>query len=214
MERLVRRVDWRWDKAACILWADVSFRDGATYSVGLPLAHVTATFDACVADAGLALPPFVGAVDSVDGLWGSIKSVAKSATKPISKVVKTTTKVLSKSARVVASAAKQVDRGISAGAKVLRNPYLTTGVRGLAAAVPFVGGPALAAHNAATKAVATYQQAKSAAALGVRTAQTSAALARGANVVRSVRALAAQAQRDPTARMAIAALKSKALPGA
>lgn len=192
---LVKSLSWRWDRAKCILWGDVAFADGQSLSVGLPLAHVVATFDACAAREGVMAGPFVGDVDSVDGLFSGIKRLAKSAGRAVSRAVKSTTKVLAKGVETAARAAKTV----------ARSQLTSWGVKALAVAVPFVGVPALAAHRAANEALDAYDRAKQVAQQGVRTAQQAAALRQGRNVVSAMRQLAQR--NNPAARLAVAALK-------
>lgn len=192
----VKRLGWRWDKPRCILWGDLTTSDGQTYSVGLPLAHVAALFDSSAAQVGLACAPFVGDVESVDGLFSSIKKAAKGAANLTKKAVKLTTKAATKV--------------VKAHVTVLRSKLTGYALSGVAVAFPAVGAPALAAYAAANKAISMYETArataKTAVNIGKQTANTTRAIARGANVQRSVRQLAASTA--PQARMAIAALKS------
>lgn len=195
---MLNRIEWQWDTKSCILWAQATVSDGRSYSIGIPLAHVVRTFEASAAEVGILEPAFVGDVDSVEGLFSGIKKLAKSAGKAVGKAVKSTQKALAK--------------GVAKAGKVVTSKYLRYGVGALAVAFPAVGAPALAALSAANAAYATYQKGdqalKSAKTLGKATAQTSRAIARGANVQRSVQALAAKAKQDPNARMALAALKT------
>jgi hypothetical protein len=161
---------------------------------------VVATFDACAAEVGLELPPMVGAVDSVDGLFSSLKRavskvVPKSIRKLANKAIATTTKVLKKTVAVAST--------------VARSKYMSYGLSALAVVVPAVGVPALAAQMAAKRALDMYEDAKKAKALvqrGVRSAGAIAAVTRGGNVLQAVNKLART--NTPQARFAVAALKS------
>lgn len=195
MNRMVKRVSWKWDRAAGVLWAAVSFDDGQTAAVGIPLAQVVATFDQTAAEIGLALPPFVGSIESVDGLFSSIKSVTKSVGKLAKKAVKQTTKRLGDVAKTAAT--------------VVRSKYTTAALGAVAVAFPAVGGPALLAQQAAARAAAaveTAKQAKNLVERGVRTVGVVRAAHAGSQVVRNVQRLAQS--NNPAARMAIAALQS------
>lgn len=192
---LVKSLSWRWDRQKCILWGDVAFGDGQSLSVGLPLAHVVATFEACAAREGVMAGPFIGDVDSVDGLFSSIKRLAKKAGKAVSSAVKSTTKVLARGVETAARAAKTV----------ARSQITSLGIKALAVAVPFVGVPALAAHRAANEALNAYDRAKSVAQQGARTAQQIATVKQGQNVVAAMRRLSQS--NTPAARLAVAALK-------
>lgn len=195
---MLKRVEWQWDRKSCILWASATVSDGRSYAIGIPLSHVVRTFEISAAEVGLCAPPFVGDVDSVEGLFSGIKKLAKSAGKAVGKAVKKTQKALAK--------------GVAAAGKAVTSKYTRIGVGVLAVAFPAVGAPALAALTAANAAYATYRKADSALqtarVLGKATGQTARAISKGANVQRSVKALASRAQSDPNARMAIAALKT------
>jgi hypothetical protein len=188
----VKRLGWRWDRVHSVLWGDVVTSDGQRLSIGLPLAAVAALFDRSAAEVGLLCPPFVGAVESVDGLFSGIKKLAKGAAK------------LTKSAvRLTTTAATKV---VKAHVAVLRSKVTGYALSGLAVAFPAVGAPALGAYAAANKAISLYEDAKRAKDAGVKTIRTAAAIARGANVQKSVRRLASSSA--PQARLAVAALKS------
>ena len=195
---LLKSIEWQWDHKSCVLWAKATVADGRSYAIGIPLAHVVRTFEVSAAEVGLLEPAFVGDVDSVEGLFSGIKKLAKGAAKTVKKAVKKTQKALAK--------------GVAVAGKAVTSKYTRIGVGALAVAFPAVGAPALAALSAANAAYATYQKADraltTAKTLGKATGQTARAIAKGANVQRSVKALAARAQQDPNARMAIAALKS------
>lgn len=194
---IVRTLSHRWDRQACILWFSATFTDGYSVQVGLPLAHVVATFDACAAQVGLQMPPLVGDVESVDGLFSKVKKAVKKAGKLGLKATGLTDKRLGKIAKVAA--------------KVARSKALT-GVLAATAFVPglnAIGAAGLAAQQAAKLALNVLDNANRAKALlksGVRTAKVMRAIAQGANVQRSVRQLAKDTSAD--ARIAIAALKS------
>ena len=187
-----------WDKPGCIKWYEVTFTDNSTVQVGVPLAQVVATFDAHAAEVGLAIEPFVGDVESVDGLFSSITKAVKSVGKGVAKVVSKT--------------AKTIDKGVKATASVVRNKTLSK-VMSVAGYVPIVGPVAYQAHKAAVQAVNTYDKAKQAASSAYRTGSASVTaardIARGRNVVQSVRRLQ-QAANTPEARMALSALRSVA----
>jgi hypothetical protein len=195
---LLKRIEWQWDKPSCVLWARAVLDDGRSYAVGIPLAHVVRTFEAHCAEVGLYAGPYVGDIDSVDGLFSSVKRLAKKATSKVRKVVKRTQRTLAK--------------GIAATGKVVTSKYVRYAGIGLAAAFPAVGAPALAALAAANAAYGTYRagdKALSAArSAGKHTLATARAVARGQNVRKSVRNLAARAGSSRNARMALAALKS------
>lgn len=199
MNHIVKRVGWRWDKQACVLWATVTFVDGQSASVGLPLAQVVATFDHEAAQVGLALPPFVGSVESVDGLFSSLKSVTRSVGKLAKKAVKQTTKRLKDVAKTAAT--------------VVRSKYTTAALGALAVAFPAVGGPALLAQQAAARIAAAAQQANQArkmVASGVRSARVLQAASNGPKLAQNVRRVAKS--NSPMARMMVAALKSTRAP--
>jgi hypothetical protein len=196
---IVRTLSHRWDRQTCILWFTATFTDGHTVQVGLPLAHVVATFDACAQQVGLQLPPMVGdpEVESVDGLFSKIKRTVKKAGKLAQRATGLTDKRLGKLAKIAA--------------KVARSKALS-GVLAVSAFVPglnVIGAAGLAAQQAAKLALTALENAKRAKMLlksGIRTAKVMKAIAQGANVQRSVRQLAKDTSAD--ARMAIAALKS------
>ena len=196
---IVRTLSHRWDRQTCILWFSATFTDGHTVQVGLPLAHVVATFDSCAAQVGLQLPAFVGdpEVGSVDGLFSKIKRTVKKAGKLGLRATGLTDKTLGKIAKVAA--------------KVARSKALS-GVLAVSAFVPglnVIGAAGLAAQQAAKLALNVLDNANRAKALlrsGVKNAKILKAIAQGANVQRSVRQLAKNTSAD--ARMAIAALKS------
>jgi hypothetical protein len=194
---IVRTLSHRWDRQTCILWFCATFTDGQSVQVGLPLAHVVATFDACAAQVGLQMPALVGDVESVDGLFSKVKKAVKKAGKLGLKATGLTDKRLGQIAKVAA--------------KVARSKALT-GVLAATAFVPglnAIGAAGLAAQQAAKLALNILDNANRAKALlksGVRTAKVMKAIAQGANVQRSVRQLAKDTSAD--ARMAIAALKS------
>ena len=187
-----------WDKAACVKWYEVTFADNSTVQIGVPLAQVVATFDAHAAEVGLAIEPFVGDVESVDGLFSSIKKAVKSVGKGVSKVVSKT--------------AKTIDSGVKATAKVVRGKTLST-VMSVGKFVPVVGPAAYAAHKAAVQAADTYDKAKAAASQVYRTGSSSVTaardIARGRNVAQSINRLRQNAN-TPEARMALSALRSVA----
>lgn len=195
---MLKSVEWQWDRKSCILWAAATTSDGRSYAIGIPLAHVVRTFEVSAAEVGLCAPPFVGDIDSVEGLFSGIKKLAKSAGKTVTKAVKKTQKALAK--------------GVATAGKVVTSKYTRIGVGALAVAFPAVGAPALAALSAANAAYAVYRKADvalaSAKTVGKATGATARAISKGANVQRSVKALAVRAQQDPNARMAIAALKT------
>lgn len=195
---ILKRLEWHWDTKSCILWAAATVSDGRSYSIGIPLAHVVRTFEVSAAEVGLCAPPFVGDVDSVEGLFSGIKKLAKKASKTVAKAVKKTQKVLAK--------------GVATAGKVVTSKYTRIGVGALAVAFPAVGAPALVALTAANAAYATYRKADQAIStakkIGKTTAQTAKAISKGANVQRSVKLLGSKAQTDPRARMAIAALRT------
>jgi len=194
---IVRTLSHRWDRQTCILWFCATFTDGQSVQVGLPLAHVVATFDACAAQVGMPLDAYVGDVESVDGLFSKVKKAVKKAGKLGLKATGLTDKRLGQIAKVAA--------------KVARSKALT-GVLAATAFVPglnAIGAAGLAAQQAAKLALNVLDNANRAKALlksGVRTAKVMKAIAQGANVQRSVRQLAKDTSAD--ARMAIAALKS------
>jgi hypothetical protein len=194
---IVRTLSHRWDRQTCILWFCATFTDGQSVQVGLPLAHVVATFDACAAQVGMPLDAYVGDVESVDGLFSKVKKAVKKAGKLGLKATGLTDKRLGQIAKVAA--------------KVARSKALT-GVLAATAFVPglnAIGAAGLAAQQAAKLALNILDNASRAKALlksGVRTAKVMKAIAQGANVQRSVRQLAKDTSAD--ARMAIAALKS------
>lgn len=196
---IVRTLSHRWDRQTCILWFCATFTDGQSVQVGLPLAHVVATFDACAAQVGLQLPPFVGdpEVGSVDGLFSKVKRTVKKAGKLGLKATGLTDKRLGQIAKVAA--------------KVARSKALT-GVLAATAFVPglnAIGAAGLAAQQAAKLALNVLDNANRAKALlksGVRTAKVMKAIAQGANVQKSIRQLAKDTSAD--AKIAIAALKS------
>ena len=195
---IVRSMRSWWDKPACIKWYEVTFTDGSKVQVGVPLAQVVATFDAHAAEVGLAIEPFVGDVEAVDGLFSSISKAVKSVGKGVAKVVTKT--------------ANTIDKGVKATASVVRNKTLSK-VISVAGYVPVVGPVAYQAHKAAVQAVNTYDKAKQAASSAYRTGKASVSaaqdIARGRNVVTSIRRLQAAAN-TPEARMALSALRSVA----
>jgi|WetSurMetagenome_2_1015567.scaffolds.fasta_scaffold00908_22 hypothetical protein len=195
---IVRSMRSWWDKPACIKWYEVTFTDGSKVQVGVPLAQVVATFDAHAAEVGLAIEPFVGDVESVDGLFSSITKAVKSVGKGVGKVVSKT--------------AKTIDSGVKATAKVVRGKTLTA-VMSVGKFVPVVGPAAYAAHKAAVQAADTYDKAKSTANAVYRTGRSSVqaaqSIARGRNVAQSINQLRKNAN-SPEARMALSALRSVA----
>lgn len=195
MEHIVKHVRWRWDRVAGVLWASVAFADGQTASVGIPLAQVVVTFEATAAEVGLALPPFVGSIESVDGLFSGIKKLTRSVGKVAKKAVKKTAGRLKDVAKVAAT--------------VVRSKYTTAALGAVAVAFPAVGGPALLAQQAAARVAAAAEkanQARKLAASGVRSARVISVAKNGPRLASNVRRLAAS--NSPAARMAVAALKS------
>jgi hypothetical protein len=192
MNRQIKTLSWKWDKPSCTLWAHVTFRDGESVGVGLPLAHVVATFDAVAREFGIEFGPYVGDCESVDGLFSSIKRLARKVVpKPLKKTFDKATRILEQTAKVAAT--------------VVKSKYTTYALAGLAVICPAVGGPALAAQSAARAALLIADAANAAAKTGVKTAQTALQIAKGRNVVRSVRRILPTNNRN---RMAIAALQS------
>lgn len=197
----LKRLDWRWDKASCILWAAATLSDGSAYSVGIPLAHVVATFDAEAAFVGVPIYDIVGdePVDSVEGLFSKVKKLAK----------KVTPKIVQKA---VARTQKTLAKGVSAAGKVVTSKYTRIAVTGLAVAFPAVGGPAVAALAAANAAYGAYRAGDAALttakSIGKQTLATASAIRKGQNVKRAVSQLASRAAYDAKARFAVAALKS------
>lgn len=196
MEHVIKSFEWQWDKPKCILWFHAIFTDGFKASVGLPLAHVVATFDQCAAEVGLCYPPLVGDVDSVDGLFSSIKRAVKKVGNVAKSAVKLTVKSVTQTAKI--------------GAKVVRSKYTGYLLAAVAVAFPAIGGPALAAQQAAKRAMDMYEDAQRAKrALQAGAKQTTAivkSISRGQNVQQSIRQLAAN--NTPLGRMAVAALQS------
>lgn len=197
----LKKLDWRWDHKACILWAAATLSDGQSYAVGIPLAHVVATFDSEAAMVGVPIYDIVGdePVDSVEGLFSKIKKLAKKVAPPIvRKAVARTQKVLAK--------------GIAGAGKVVTSKYTRIAVTGLAVAFPAVGGPAVAALAAANAAYGAYRAGDAAMttarSIGKQTIATARAIRRGQNVQSAVKQLASRAAYDAKARFAVAALKS------
>lgn len=199
---LLKKIEWQWDRGACILWAKATLDNGMSYSVGIPLAHVVRTFEAHAAEVGLCTAPYVGDVDSVDGLFSGVKRLVSKATRPVRTKVK----------RVIKRTQKTLAKGIATTGKVVTSKYVRYAGIGLAAAFPAVGAPALAALAAANAAYGTYRAGdkalQTARSVGKHTYATARAVAKGQNVRRSVRQLASRAATDRHARMAVAALKS------
>jgi hypothetical protein len=187
----IRSLVSRWDRQSCVLWFAVTFDNGTTTSVGVPLSHVVATIDAAMASVGVTFAPTLGDIESVDGLFSSIKKAVKSVGKVASKAVKTATRT--------------IDAGVRTTAKIVNSRALNLGMSGLKL-VPVVGALASQAHDAAKLAVNQYDNAKRLAAMGLRTPQALRQIASGANVARSIRVLAANP--NPQARLAVAALQS------
>jgi len=177
-----------------VLWAHATFFDGETVGVGLPLAHVVATFDAVTKEFGLEFGPYVGACESVDGLFSSIKKLARKVTPKVLRPA------LDKATNVLEKVAKT-------GATVVKSKYTSYALAGLAVVCPAVGGPALAAQQAARAALLVADAANAAYNAGSKTAQAAQQIAKGRNVVQAVRRLAPVNNRN---RMALAALKSVA----
>lgn len=190
----IRKIETRWDPKTCFLLAAVTFNDNQTICIALPLAHVVRTFEGCFADAGVRPPDAVGDLDTVEGFGSWIKGAVKSAGKVAKGAVKTATKVVNKTAGLAAT--------------VVKSKYTGYLLAATAVVVPAVGAAALAAQQSARLALNAYEDAKRAKNAVKKTATTVKAIARGANIQKSVRQLASQANRNPQARMAIAALKS------
>jgi hypothetical protein len=202
-EVTIRSLSWRWDKPSCVLWGDCTLTNGSTLSVGLPLAKVVATFDACAVECGLQLPPMVGAVDSVDGFFSSISSAIKSVTRPIAKAAK----------KAVAATHKVLAKTVAATASVVKSKYLSYALTAVSAVCPAIGGPALAAQLAAKNALNVYEDAKRAKEMvqnGARDAATIARVAKGGTIMRAVQQLPRIA--TPKAGLAAAALRSLPAP--
>lgn len=197
----LKRVEWKWDKSACILWAAATMSDGQSYAVGIPLAHVVATFDAEAAMVGVPIYDIVGdePVDSVEGLFSKIKKLANKVTP---KIVK----------KAVARTQKTLAKGIAGAGKVVTSKYTRIAVTGLAVAFPAVGGPAVAALAAANAAYGAYRAGDAALAtaksIGKQTIATATAIRKGQNVKRAVKQLASRAAYDAKSRLALAALKT------
>lgn len=189
-EPLLARIEWQWHPASRLLIARGVLRDGRSYQIGFPLGQVTVLFGREAALEGCALPPVVSGwgAESVDGVLGRLRKAVKR--RPLRRALK---KVTRKLGRKVGAAA----RGIGKVARRIAPVALAAG----AIALPAVGGPGLAAWAAAGKASKLIDQVKA----GKRRPRD---VRQAKNVLRNVRALPGLAQRDPTARMLLQALRS------
>lgn len=199
MEKQIKKLGWRWDRTTCVLWGNVTFTDGSTSSVGIPLATVVAHFDAAASALGIHSAPFVGDVDSVDGFFSGIKRLAKKVGRVAKKAVRTTQKTLAKTVHVASG--------------VVRSKLLKTAVSGLAVAFPAVGGPALAALTAANAAANVYDKADKAITTVRSVARGRSPIPAATAAIRRVTDMQANVRRltqsrSPMAGMAVAALKS------
>jgi len=152
-------------------------------------------YDQSFADVGVR-DAFIGADDSVDGLFSSIKNAVK----------KVTPKVVQKAVSKAAGVVKTV---VNAHVAVVRSKVTGYALTGLAAAMPAVGAPALGAYVAANRALNAYEDARAAATqvkAGIKTAANVAKVVKGGNVLQAARQLATS--NHPQARMAVAALRS------
>jgi hypothetical protein len=193
---VVRSIGSHWDTKSSVLWFDVKFADGESVQVGVPLAHVVATLDTHLHQLGIQLPPLLGDVESVDGLFSSIARAVSSGVKGVTKAVTKTVNTL--------------DRGVSSVAKVLRSKELGLAMQAFKF-VPFVGQAAFSAQQAAQKAAQQYDKGKAAylqvKATGIQVASSMSDIARGRNIQAAVQRLQSMGN-SPEARMALAALQS------
>lgn len=196
MDHVIRTLKSHWDRTTNILWFAVAFEDGYSAQIGVPLAHVVATLDFHMAELGVEFGPVMGDIESVDGLFGSIKSAVKKVGAPVTKAVSRT--------------ARTLDRGVSSAAKVIRDKRLGVVMAG-ARFVPVVGQTAYSAHQTAKRAVEGYEKGKAAAQLiratGARSASLIRDVARGRNIQSSLRRLQTTAN-TPEARMLRQAFES------
>lgn len=212
---VLRKMAWRWDRPRRLLWWSATTSDGQTVEVGIPLEQVSLAFQHELAQADVqeeisACAGSMGAVEilgaieiiapeSVDGFLSGIKRAAKRATRPVRRAVKRTTKKLGKTAL----------RSLKTARKGLMSKYTGYGLMAISAAMPAVGGPALAAWATAKQ---IDNHARDAERL-VRSLAGRAPNARQRNMIARAQQYAARTRQlsqtnSPMARMMIAGLRS------
>lgn len=201
MELEIKALGWHWDRAKNILWGSATLTNGQSISVGLPVAHVSMTFDESVGELGLEVEaPSVGEEESVDGLFGRIGRAFSKATAGIRRTLqKAVDNTVGKVAQTVGKVALSVARSKLVG----------SALGGAAALFPAIGGPALGVWALANKAAKVHDTAIEAAKRvkgGLRTASDLARIKQGRALQARVRTLSRSTA--PLARLGVAALRS------
>jgi hypothetical protein len=157
---LMSAADLHWDAASNVLRVEVSTTRG-TYLVTIPMSQVAFEFRAAAAEeAAVGEVDILGDVeilgfpiDTVGGLWGSIKHAAKKAYHATKKVVhKAVKKVRHIAKHTVATAFSGARWTLKQSRAVVNSPYMKYGLLAASVACPAVGGPAMAAWLAAKAA--------------------------------------------------------------
>lgn len=157
---LLQAADLHWDQAANVLRVSVQFPQGVV-SVVVPMSTVALEF---VRASEEERASSLGAVDilgdleilgsvydleTVGGLWGSIKKIGKKAFKAVKKTVKKVRRVAKSVAHTAVKAGKVAWKGTKA---VVRSKYAGGALLAVSAVCPAVGAPAMAAWMAAKQA--------------------------------------------------------------
>lgn len=220
----MHRLAFSFDRTRQALVFQGQLENGYTFEVAFPIGHIALTFDNQASELGYIGAPIMGDVDTVDSFLGAVEIMHQRETGVElgwfgSKLVKSVSHAVSSAAKGVGSVAskaytatvkkvgqqavKYARKGVEAvgkaGTAIARSKLVGQALAGAALAFPAVGAPALAAWGAANRAVAIADSAKA----GVKSAQ---------NALQTVQrnAVALTRTNTPSARMAIAGLKSLA----
>jgi hypothetical protein len=160
---LVERLGWRWTDDALILHTTLR---GRTYRVAIPIQQVDTAVGAELQRGGLQWPATVSGDRSSVGFWKKLTRAVKRAARPLAKRI--VPKAIQRAAHRLERQAGRVVQQVSRyGQAAIRSPYMT----GTLAALSFVPGvqaiaiPALAAQQAAKKALDMLDQGMAAAKL-------------------------------------------------
>lgn len=212
---VLRSMSWRWDRVRNLLWWTARFSDGRQMEVGIPLHHVALAFhqelqasdvreEITRTNGTMGAVEIIGAIEivapeSVDGFLSGIRKAARKATRPVRRAVQRTTRKLGKTAL----------KSLKTARKAVTSRYAGYGLMALSAAMPAVGGPALAAWATANRINAHAKDAERVV-QSLRGRTPSAAqrtvLARAQQYALRTRQLASS--NAPMARMMVAGLRS------
>ena len=142
----IRRLAHRWDRANGVLWLAIQTNDGRRYSVGIPVGHYASMLCHYLKREGVICQPEVGEdLQSVDGLFGFVKRVARKASRAVKRATR-------KVGRAVVRTAKKAIKGVRKAAQKYGAAALKAAASG-ASLVPGIGS-GVAAGLAAAGALA------------------------------------------------------------